>query len=192
MQFFYLCARGGFDLRLPAPASLRRDGSLTQGLATVTMSRGGFDESTPTQGSAMAPTPQRALRSPPPGHKRSDRGLRCATQSPRTRSGGYSRTRPPSYCPSNFPLTFLFAHNFSFNYYKTINKDIQSPSCCPSSASLPPRQLAGFRCVFSPFPRLPPWATEGIAPCGAKIVPAAAAFDRSSVASRPPWVCDCR
>ncbi len=32
VQFFYLCARGGFDLRLPAPASLRRGEPLTQDL----------------------------------------------------------------------------------------------------------------------------------------------------------------
>ena len=50
------CARGGFGLRLPASASLRRDGPPTQELATVARSRGGFDESTPTHGSATAPT----------------------------------------------------------------------------------------------------------------------------------------
>ena len=115
-------------------------------LATVTRSRGGFDESTPTQGSATATTPRQALR-PPPGHKRSDRGTR---QAPTTLCA------PPPYPPttslfgpSNSRHSPLFAHYFSLNYYKAINKDRKSPSCCPGSASLPPRQLAGFRCIFS-------------------------------------------
>ncbi len=46
---------------------------------------------------------------------------------------------PIIYCPSNSRHSPLFALNFPFNYYKTINKDNQSPSCCPGSASLPPR-----------------------------------------------------
>ncbi len=127
---------GGFGLRLPASASLRRDGPPTQELATVARSRGGFDESTPTQGSAMATSPRQALR-PPPGHKRSDLGPQ---QAPATLCA------PPPYPPtsslfgsSNSRHSPLFALNFPFNYYKAINKDSQSPSCCPGSASLPPR-----------------------------------------------------
>ncbi len=127
------CARGGFGLRLPASASLRRDGPPTQRLATVTRSRGGFDESTPTQGSAMATSPRRALRPPPPSHKRSDRGPRQALRRRQYAPG--AATPPPllsdapslpshhlSFGPSNFPLSSLFAHDFSFNYYNAINK----------------------------------------------------------------------
>ncbi len=47
--------QGCFSLLLTSPP-MCRGGPLTQGLATVTRSRGGFDESTPTQGSATAPT----------------------------------------------------------------------------------------------------------------------------------------
>ncbi len=153
-----LLAASDFSANVPRRAAHPRR-------ATVAKSRGGLDESTPTQGSAMATTPQRALRPPPPGHKRRDRGPQ---QAPTTLCA------PPPYPPttslfgpSNSRHSPLFAYNFSLNYYKAINKDSQSPSCCPGSASLPPRQPAGFRCIFSPFPRLTPWATEGIAPCGA-------------------------
>ena len=103
------CARGGFGLRLPASASLRRDGPLTQGLATVTRSRGGFDESTPTQGSAMATSPRQALRPPPPGHKRSERAPRQALRR-RTRSGVYPRPRSTLPHPPYHPATSLLAH----------------------------------------------------------------------------------
>ena len=92
-----------------------------------------------------------------------------------------------SFSPSNSRFSSLFAHNFSFNYYKMINKkNVQSPSCCPGAASLPPRQQAGFRFIIAQNPELTLWATESIAPYGAKIVPASAAFSRSGVASPPP------
>jgi|GEM_PF-6682614 len=88
-------------------------------------------------------TPRRALRPPPPGHKRSDRGTRQALRRryapgarpphvtlrrprftpplPSYRSA-YPTNRSPIYCPSNFPQSSLFAYNFSLNYYNTINK----------------------------------------------------------------------
>ena len=87
--------------------------------------RGGFDESTPTQGSAMAPTcgelcdpppyPLRGL-SPPPSaaHASLRRSHPTAPPTPQTAS--------LSSCPSNKFASPLFAHIFSLNYYKTINK----------------------------------------------------------------------
>ena len=88
-QACHSCARGGFGLRLPASASLRRDRPPTQRLATVARSRGGFDESTPTPGSATAPTCGE-LCDPPP-----------------TRSGGYPRPRYTPPLPTYHPAPLL-------------------------------------------------------------------------------------
>ena len=74
--------------------------------------RGGFDESTPTQGSATATTPRRALRPPPPGHKRSERGPRQALRR-RTRSRGPPAPRYPPPRPPYHPATSLSAHQIS-------------------------------------------------------------------------------
>ena len=96
-------------------------------LATVAKSRGSFDESTPTQGSATATTPRRALRpaavpapglSPPPRHPPPPTLHSAAPVLPPRLP---HKLLPPSSCPSNKFASSLFAHDFSFNYYKTIN-----------------------------------------------------------------------
>ena len=100
VQFCRPCARGGFGLRLPAPASLRRGEPLTQGLATVTRSRGGFDESTPTQGSATAPTCGE-LCDPPPSSLRGLSPPTLHSAAPVLPPRLPHKLRPPSSCPSN-------------------------------------------------------------------------------------------
>ena len=91
--------------------------------ATATNGRSGL-VSQPRE--ATATSPRRALRPPPPGHKRSDRGPQQAPATlcapPPYHPAPPQKIAPTIYCPSNFPLSSLFAYNFSLNYYNTINK----------------------------------------------------------------------
>ncbi len=129
--------------------------------ATATNGRSGL-VSQPRE--ATATSPRRALR-PTASRPQAKRAWPTASPTPPPIcSGGPPAPRhPPPHlpyhpappkiapiicCPSNSRHSPLFAQYFSFNYYKTISKDVQSPSCCPGSANLPPRQPAGFRGIF--------------------------------------------
>ena len=83
----------------------------------MTRSRGGFDESTPTQGSATAPTCGEPTQ--PPSYPLPLRGL---SPPPLHSAPPSLPSRHLSFGPSNSRFSSLFAHNFSLNYYKTINK----------------------------------------------------------------------
>ena len=135
--------REGFGLRLPAPASLRRGEPLTQDLrpwqraegASMNLRPPRAQQRLPPRGEpcdrrpatseasvshgkpyAAADMLRRPARPPPPSasHASLRRSRPTAPPTPQTDA--------PSSCPSNKFVSPLFAHDFSFNYYKTIIK----------------------------------------------------------------------